>query len=48
MRGWIDPAGWTPGSAAAGLLVLALCGALAVLSYRWIERPFLERKSRIV
>jgi peptidoglycan/LPS O-acetylase OafA/YrhL len=48
MRGWIEPAGWTPGSAAAGLLVVALCGTLAVLSYRWIERPFLDRKSRLV
>jgi peptidoglycan/LPS O-acetylase OafA/YrhL len=36
----------TPGLAvAAGVVALvAVSGALAVLSYRWVERPFLARK----
>ncbi|MGH8975161.1 MAG: acyltransferase family protein, partial [Acidimicrobiia bacterium] len=34
---------------AAGLVVLvAVSGALAVLSYRWVERPFLARKPAFV
>ena len=31
----------------AALLVLALCLAVSMLTYRWIERPFLVRKSRL-
>ena len=41
------PAGWSGLGALTALVVLALCLAVSMLTYRWIERPFLVRKSRL-
>jgi peptidoglycan/LPS O-acetylase OafA/YrhL len=39
--------GWTPKAALAAALALAVCLGLAALGYRFVERPFLERKARV-
>lgn len=39
--------GWTPYTGAWFVLAAVLCVALASLTYRWIERPFLVRKARL-
>lgn len=39
--------GWTPYTGPWFVLAAALCVALASLTYRWIERPFLVRKARL-
>ena len=41
------PAGWSIGGVFAALLIAALCLALSMLTYRYIERPFLVRKARL-
>ena len=39
--------GWNPSTATWFVLAVALCVALASVTYRWIERPFLVRKARL-
>ena len=39
--------GWTLRSSAFALLGFVLTGATSVLTYRFVERPFLARKARI-
>jgi peptidoglycan/LPS O-acetylase OafA/YrhL len=39
--------GWTARASLAALLGFALTGAASVLTYRFVERPFLVRKARI-
>lgn len=46
-RGLLEPAGWSAGAGVASLIALGLCAGLSMLTYRWIERPFLERKARV-
>jgi peptidoglycan/LPS O-acetylase OafA/YrhL len=38
---------WAPNTATWFVLAAGLCVGLAVLTYRWIERPFLVRKARL-
>lgn len=39
--------GWTPYTATWFGFATVLCVGLSSLTYRWIERPFLERKARL-
>ena len=41
------PAGWSALGLVAALLIAALCLGLSMLTYRFIERPFLVRKARL-
>lgn len=46
-RWWPSLSGWSARSAIAALLISVICVALAELTYRGIERPFLARKERV-
>jgi peptidoglycan/LPS O-acetylase OafA/YrhL len=46
-RWWPSLSGWNARSAIAALLISVTCIALAELTYRGIERPFLARKERV-
>lgn len=39
--------GWTPYTGTWFIVAAVLCIGLSALTYRWIERPFLERKARL-